>query len=278
MNIDISTKSKNGQVTTALLLAAGAGSRLSPHTDQIPKCLVKVNGKSILERLVDTLGSYGFRRLVVVVGYRDKCIRDFLGTRIGQMEITYILNPIYNETNNIYSLWLARKMIDEPFLLVESDLVFEPSMLKDMLLPDRIAIASQRPWMNGTTVSISPDQKISAFWLSDSDTDFFNVDRYKTVNIYSLSMASWRSITEKLEHRISSHKVGEYYETIFSELVSEGSLSLAPVLFGRNQWYEIDTPRDLHEAEKLFPQCAGIDIPMEIVARSTSKPSSLISL
>ena len=68
-------------------------------------------------------------------------------------------------------------MINEPFLLVESDIVFEPSMLKDMLFPDRIAIASQRPWMNGTTVSISHNQEIDAFWLSDHGTDFFNADR-----------------------------------------------------------------------------------------------------
>jgi NDP-sugar pyrophosphorylase family protein len=243
-------------VTTALLLAAGTGSRLSPLTDMLPKCLVQLNGISILERLIDSLKSYGFKRLVIVVGHHDECIRDFLGTRAGGMEITYIVNPVYDTTNNIYSLWLARHTIDEPFMLLESDIVFKVPVLEEMLWPDRIAVAKLQPWMNGTTVTIDQNQEINAFWASGSEYDSLGGRQYKTVNIYSLSTQSWRLVKERLEQYISNNKVNGYYETVFSELVEEGSINFTSVLFSTDQWYEIDTLDDLYEAEQLFPKQA----------------------
>ena len=113
------------QVRTALLLAAGLGSRLAPLTEALPKCLVSVSGVPILERLVRALDSHGFERLVIVTGYKAETIRDYLGERFGGIAIEYIVSPLFATTNNIYSLWLARQLIDEPFLLVESDLVFD---------------------------------------------------------------------------------------------------------------------------------------------------------
>ena len=264
------------RVTTALLLAAGTGSRLSPLTDRMPKCLVEINGISILERLVDSLKSYGFKRLVIVVGHQEECIRDFLGTRAGRMEITYITSPRYKTTNNIYSLWLARNAIKEPFMLLESDIVFKMQMLKNMLWPDRMAIAKIQPWMNGTTVTIDNHQEIDAFWASGNDS--LGGRHYKTVNIYSFSTTSWGLIKERLERHISNNNVNSYYETVFSELIAEGSLHFTPVLFGTNQCYEIDTLDDLHEAEQIFPQHAlvpilnGINLPFPKAVRPAPVP------
>lgn len=266
MNKCIPTSLGCERVSTALLLAAGTGSRLSPLTDTIPKCLVPVNGMSILERLINSLRPHGFKRLVIVVGYQEECIRDFLGTYAGGMEITYITNPVYKTTNNIYSLWLARNAIKESFLLLESDVVYNRP-LKHMLWPDRIAIAHLRPWMNGTTVTIDSHQKINAFWASGSDSNSRGARRYKTVNMYSLSTRSWGLVKDRLERHISKGMVNGYYETVFSELVTEGRLQFAPVLFGHKRWYEIDTLDDLHAAEQIFPQHAlipvsnGINIP-----------------
>ncbi len=142
-------------VTTALLLAAGIGSRLYPLSQNAPKCLTLVSGVSILERLVSNLSLHGFKRLVVVTGYLENCIKDFLGTRIGDIVIDYIFSPPYKTTNNIYSLWMAREIINESFLLLESDLVFDSSLLKSMLYPDRIAVAKMQAWMDGTYVTIN---------------------------------------------------------------------------------------------------------------------------
>lgn len=239
---------ENEQVRTALLLAAGTGSRLSPLTDKSPKCLVSINEISILERLVHSLKEHNFKRLVVVVGHKADCIRDFLGTRAGGMEITYITSPLYKTTNNIYSLWLARKVINEPFLLIESDLVFDPKMLKDMLHPDRIAVAKLHPWMSGTTVAINNRRKIEKFYCGAHKHDD---NKYKTVNIYSLSTRTWQLLRERLDRHISNNRVNGYYETVFADMVNEGCLSFTPVFFDAKRWYEIDTIADLRAAEKV---------------------------
>ncbi len=239
----------NEQVSTALLLAAGTGSRLSPLTDMTPKCLVPVNEISILERLIHSLQAHNFKRLVVVVGHQADCIRNFLGTRAGGMEITCITSPLYRTTNNIYSLWLASKAIDEPFLLIESDLVFDPKMLKDMLHPDRIAVARLQPWMNGTTVTLNRRREIKAFHCGAHKHDD---NHYKTVNIYSLSTVTWQLLRQRLDHHISNNMVNGYYETVFADMVNEGCLSFKPVFFDADRWYEIDTLADLRAAEQVF--------------------------
>lgn len=234
------------QVRTALLLAAGTGSRLAPLTDTTAKCLVPVNEISILERLVDALRLHNFERLVIVVGHKAGSIRKFLGSRAGGINITYITSPVYKTTNNIYSLWLARKEIDEPFLLIESDLVFDPEMLKDMLQPDRIAVSKLQPWMNGTTVTINRQHKIKAFQKDIQKPDDHH--HYKTVNIYSLSSLTWQLVCKRLDHHISNNMVNGYYETIFADMATDGCLSCTPVFFDADRWYEIDTIADLHAA------------------------------
>lgn len=251
-------------VTTALLLAAGTGSRLFPLTQNSPKCLTLVNEESILERLVIGLKKQGFKRLVIVTGYLENCIREFLGTKSGNMTIEYIYSPLYKTTNNIYSLWMARNIINEPFMLIESDLVFDSSQLDNMIVPDRIAVARMQPWMNGTTVTINQSQHIKSY--HDGTTTHLNEDRYKTVNIYSFSLPTWHSIVKRLNQHIVAGIVNSYYETVFSEMVADGSLSLKAVSFNNKLWYEIDTIEDLAEAEKLFPvEISKTDIPDNII-------------
>ncbi len=165
------------------------------------------------------------------------------------MQIEYVFNPIYATTNNIYSLWLARQAIQEPFVLIESDLVFEESLLKNMLKPDKIAISHILPWMNGTTVGLNAEKAVTAFHVRP---DLNNEPRYKTVNIYSLSLQSWRRVIEQLDQSISNGRVGEYYEAVFADMVADGTLKFDAVFFDNNRWYEIDNIEDLHQAELLF--------------------------
>ncbi len=258
-------------VRTALLLAAGTGSRLAPLTDMTPKCLVPVNDISILERLMCSLEEHNFNRLVVVIGHQAACIRDYLGTRKRGMDITYITSPLYKTTNNIYSLWLARDVIDEPFLLIESDLVFDTDMLKDMLYPDRVAVAKIEPWMNGTTVTINNLMEIDAFHCGTETTDR---QQYKTVNIYSLSTVTWKLVRERLDLQISNNMVNGYYETVFADMVQEDCLFFTPVFFDADSWYEIDTITDLRAAELV---CNSYDHPPSFTIdrlRNSSKDES----
>jgi len=251
MNINSDRYYGDNRITTALLLAAGTGSRLFPLTKSSPKCLTLVNETSILERLVDNLKKQGFIRLVIVTGYKKECIMDFLGNKSGDLNIEYIHSPLFLTTNNIYSLWMARNIIAEPFVLFESDLVLNTSLLNEMVYPDKMATATMQPWLDGTTVSVNKTNQVTRF--QKGTTDNYSDIRYKTVNIYSFSLASWRAIVKRLNQYISEGNVNCYYEVVFSEMVANKSLNFESVSFDQKPWYEIDTIYDLAEAEKLFP-------------------------
>lgn len=250
MNINSENYGGN-RISTALLLAAGTGSRLFPLTKSSPKCLTLVNEVSILERLVNNLQRQGFTRLVIVTGYEKDCIMDFLGNKFGNLTIEYINSPLFRTTNNIYSLWMARNIVNEPFVLFESDLVLNTSLLDEMVFPDRMAVARMEPWLNGTTVTVNKLNQVTQFQKGTTDT--YSGIRYKTVNIYSFSLSSWQAIIKRLNQYISNGDVNCYYETVFSEMIDDKSLSLESVSFDHKPWYEVDTIYDLGEAEKLFP-------------------------
>jgi choline kinase len=239
------------RVSTALLLAAGTGSRLQPLTDSAPKCLTEVGGIPILKRLIDCLRQNRFKRLVVVVGHLEQDIRRFLDRHANGLIVDYIVSPVYKTTNNIYSLWLAREAVQEPFLLIESDLVFDASLLGEILSPDRIAVSEMLPWMNGTTVTAEASLKLKAFH-PESQSVGSDV-QYKTVNICSLSLESWLRVGDRLDRFIRAGRVNEYYETVFEEMAADGSLSFQCIKFDNARWYEVDTLKDLHAAELLFP-------------------------
>ncbi len=238
------------RIKTALLLAAGTGSRLQPLTDNSPKCLTEINETTILERLICSLRACEFERLVVVVGHLDSCVRDYLDSLASGLTIEYVHSAKYRTTNNIYSLWEARHAIQEPFLLLECDLVFDDVLLSKMLVPDRIAVSRILPWMNGTTVSLDRSHRVTDFHMGrDQPLDELT---HKTVNMYSFSRSSWQRITQRLEQHVSAGRVNGYYETVFAEMVADGDLSFEAVFFDNRRWYEIDTLEDLRRAERLF--------------------------
>jgi len=252
MNSDSDNYYGQNRITTALLLAAGTGSRLFPLTQNFPKCLTLVNDKSILERLINNLKTHGFKRLVIVTGHKEECIMDYLGEKSGDIWIEYVHSPLYKTTNNIYSLWMARNVINEPFVLFESDLVLNSTLLDDMVYPDRMAVALMQPWLNGTTVSLDRANKVTQFHKGTIDS--YSDIRYKTVNIYSFSLLSWQAIVKRLNQFITEGNVNCYYETVFAELIEEKSLAFGSVSFDHKPWYEIDTIKDLAKAELLFPK------------------------
>ena len=191
------------------------------------------------------------------------------------MTIEYVYSPLYRTTNNIYSLWMARNIINEPFVLVESDLVFDVSQLDNMIFPDRMAVASMAPWMNGTSVLINQFNIVKNFVNGNSNQ--LDEIRYKTVNIYSFSLSTWHAIIERLNEYIADNNVNCYYETVFGEMVEDGKLSLQTVLFDNKLWYEIDTIEDLVEAEKLFPaEIYEPNIPVKINLQSNYIHDKLI--
>ena len=138
----------------AIILAAGMGKRLKDLTQNNTKCMVKVNGITLIERLLRILDKKKLSRIVIVVGYEGQKLIDFIKTLEIQTMIEYIDNPIYDKTNNIYSLALANEyLVSEDTLLFESDLIFEESLVDCLLEDERETLAlvdKYESWMDGT--------------------------------------------------------------------------------------------------------------------------------
>jgi choline kinase len=233
-------------VGTAVILAAGSGSRLQPATHAVPKCLSEIHGVPILEQQVRCLRRWGFRRLVVVVGHLEHRVREFLDQAETGLAIDYVVNSRYRTSNNIYSLWLAEEHISEPFLLLECDLFFKEASLRHMLEPNKVAVSMVQPWMRGTTVEVDDARRITSFRVGHQADNF----DFKTVNIYSFSMAIWGEMKLRLERRIRAGAVDDYYEVVLSEIVADGDRSFEAVDFPQQDWHEIDCLDDLRAAER----------------------------
>jgi len=233
-------------ITTALLLAAGRGKRLGTVS---PKCLTVVSGVPILGRLVSSLVEQGFQRLVVVLGYQGRQIRDYLNLHSAGLEIQYIESALHATTNNIYSLWLARGHMKAPFVLIESDLVFDSRLLGLMQVPNRIAVAELASHMRGSTVSTDQHGIVDSFQVGESDGPRL---ANKTINMCSLSLAVWDEISRRLDLRVAAGRVHDYYESVFAEMTSDRLMRLEATWFDDGRWSEIDTPDDLVAAHGLF--------------------------
>jgi choline kinase len=144
----------------AIILAAGMGNRLGRYTKNNTKCMLPINGKTLAERALDALDEAGITKCVFVVGYKKENVTAFLGNRYKNVEIIYVANDVYDKTNNIYSLYLAKDyLLADDTLLLESDLIFENRLIGDMLAcpePNIAAVARFEAWMDGTVVQLSP--------------------------------------------------------------------------------------------------------------------------
>ena len=176
----------------AMILAAGMGRRLGEFTQNNTKCMVPVNGETLICRLLNQLKSHPcISKVVIVVGYKGDILKEYIDSLHISLPIEYVENPDYERTNNIYSLYLAKDFLcQDDTLLFESDLIFEDSVLDLLLDDDRDTLAlvdKFQSWMDGTCVELSENYKIKRF-VARSKFDFKLIDRYyKTVNIYKFS-------------------------------------------------------------------------------------------
>lgn len=244
----------------AIVLAAGMGKRLGELTRHNTKCMVKVNGKTLVERLLEQLDSKHLERIVFVVGYEGQKLKDFISSLQVRTPIVFIDNPVYATTNNIYSLSLAKDWLcKDDTLLFESDLIFEPSVV-DCLLDDRrdsLALVDKyEPWMDGTCMRIGPNDEILGF-VSKKNFDYNEVDGYyKTVNIYKFSKEfSSSRYVPFLEAYQGALGKNEYYEQVLNVITMLDNPGIkAKRIDGCGLWYEIDDIQDLDIAESLFAE------------------------
>ena len=241
----------------AIILAAGMGKRLKDLTKDNTKCMVKVNGITLIERMLKQIDSHNLNQIVMVVGYEGQKLKDYIASLGVRTPIVFIDNPIYDKTNNIYSLFLAKEWLcKDDTLLLESDLVFEDSVLDIILDDDRKTLAlvdHYESWMDGTCVTINEDDGIESF-VPNNVFKYNEVSSYyKTVNIYKFG----REFSEKvyvpfLEAYQSALGRNEYYEQVLRVIAMLDSSDIKVKRLDGEKWYEIDDMQDLDIAESIF--------------------------
>lgn len=241
----------------AIILAAGMGKRLKALTANNTKCMVKVNGVTLIQRMLRQLDEHRLTKIVIVVGYEGRKLMDYIATLGVKTPIEYVNNPIYNKTNNIYSLALAKDyLLEEDTLLLESDLIFEDSVLDALLDDPRETLAlvdKYESWMDGTVVKLGADDTIEAF-VPGKKFVFEDIPRYyKTVNLYKFSRDFSRShyvpFLEAYEKALGEN---EYYEQVLRVITLLDEPAIWAKRLEGQKWYEIDDIQDLDIAESLF--------------------------
>ena len=247
----------------AIILAAGSGLRLGQHTKDIPKALLDINGKSILERQISLLRQHGINEIFVVTGYqREKhTLKD----------IEYIFNPRYTETEQLASMMVARTKIFDDVLVIFGDIIFDKQILQQILAStDDIAIAIDLDWEK--SYDERPDnsklladkvlvkqKKVLQVSAKEDLLDMKNNEIGEFLGIIKLSTNGSKIIIKKYEDLKKSH-VGKFHDAdsldkaklvdILQELIDSEIEISSVAITGR--WCEIDTPKDLERARKIF--------------------------
>lgn len=243
----------------ALLLAAGMGKRLKELTKDSAKCMVEVNGKTLIERMLLQLDELNLTEIIIVVGYQAEGLISFINTLDIQTPVTFVTNEIYAKTNNIYSLYLARDyLLKDDTLLLESDLILSDGILKKIMnntYPNLALVAKYENWMDGTVVTLDSQKNITSF-IEKKEFDYKNIDQYyKSVNIYKFSKEfSALYYVPFLKAYIDSQSSNEYYEQVLKVLRVIEKFPIKAEILENEAWYEIDDVQDLDIAESIFSE------------------------
>ena len=242
----------------AIILAAGMGRRLGEYTKDNTKCMLSINGEKLIDRTLAILSNLNVTKVIIVIGYKGENLKKYIGNRYhGLLDIKYVNNPIYDKTNNIYSLSLAKEeMIKDDTLLFESDIIYDESIVKkrlDNTWPNLALVAKWEYWMDGTVVKIDNENNILSFVSKDMfnfhDTD----DYYKTINIYKFSKEFARNkYIPFLNAYCQAWGNNEYYEQVLKVLTFLNRTDLKALPISDEKWYEIDDIQDLDIAETIF--------------------------
>lgn len=246
----------------ALMLAAGMGKRLGKYTKGNTKCMLKIGDKTLIERAIEASLEAGIKKFIIVVGYKGENLKKYLleeckNPKIKEMDIEFIDNDVYDKTNNIYSLYLAKdKLVEDDTILLESDLIYDYDLIKrlvDNKEPNLVSVAKYKQWMDGTVIKIDDNDNITEF-IEKKNFEFDEIDEYyKTVNVYKFSKEfSSKEFIPFLEAYIKAYGENEYYELVLKIIAHLSRSKLKALDVSNINWYEIDDAQDLDIANSIF--------------------------
>lgn len=242
----------------AIILAAGMGKRLGEYTKDNTKCMLPVNGERLIDRTLTILSHLHIKKVYIVIGYKGENLRNYIGKRYSDnLDIEFIDNPIYDKTNNIYSLSLAEdKMVEDDTILFESDLIYEEDIVRKLVEnpnPNLALVAKWEYWMDGTVVRIDKDNNILSFVSKDMFDYHRTEEYYKTINIYKFSKEFAKNkYIPFLQAYSKAWGNNEYYEEVLKVLTFLNRTELKALPIAGEKWYEIDDVQDLDIAETIF--------------------------
>jgi choline kinase len=236
----------------AIILAAGKGTRLDGAAVK-PKCLVDVGGSTLLQRQIDTLRSLDVTKIVVVVGFGADSIREECDD-----EISFVENAKFAETSSLYSLWLAREHMLDGFVVLNSDVLFHPQMLADLLEsnhPDALLISDADPNPLGDE---EMKIKVRDQFVVDISKEIDPLDADgENVGIVKFSASGARLLAGYMDELIGSGAVKHWAPRAFLEFARNHPLH---ALSTRGlPWIEIDFPEDYQRAvNEVLPKIESL--------------------
>jgi len=234
-----------------VILAAGISSRLRPLTDNTPKCLLKIGGKTILGRTLDNLLAYDLNDIIIVTGYFEDQIKNFVVQNYPQLHVTYIFNDKYDTTNNIYSLWMTKDfMINDEMLLMDSDILFDKKIFELLLKskhPNSLALRSDHQLSDEEIkVRLNTDKSIAEI----SKTVELKLAVGESIGIEKFSAEFTNTLFKILDRKIlAENKVNIFYEAAFQDAIDWGNKIYA-VDIGSLKCIELDFAEDIEKANK----------------------------
>ena len=240
----------------ALILAAGFGRRLRPITEKIPKALVEVNGTPLLINALNHLSKYGVKEVIIVVGHMKEKIVEKVGFNHFNMRIIYVDNPKYSETNNVYSLYLAKNYIHDDLIMLECDLFYNWNLINTIVQGQADCNILVSPYdkktMDGTVVKVDSKNNAEALIIKrDQGEGFDYTNMMKTVNIYKFKKEFIvNKFLPAIELYIQTQSVNSYYELVLGSLIYFGNSNIKVVPINATEWCEIDDMNDLRRAEQ----------------------------
>lgn len=241
----------------SIILAAGLGSRLGELTKECTKCMVKINGVTLIERMLRQLDRYGMDRIIIVTGYKGDVLKAYVQELGINTPVIFVDNSDYQHTNNIYSLWLTRAYLEEmDSLVLESDMIFEDKVIEKMLAVDNgcgTFVARPRPWMDGSIVKLDKDNNI-IYFVDDEEVKRIDPSYYhKIVSIYKFKKGY---VSEKympyLNEYVEKNKNNNIYESLLKVINLDIEKKIAAEILDEEQWYEINDIQDIDIAESMF--------------------------
>ena len=240
------------EIRKAIILVAGGGLRLRPMTDHIPKCLIQINNKSILVNALENLENNGISETLLVVGYKSEQIKETIGNCFKGMKIVYRQNPIYDRTNNIYSLYLAKDHLKKGVILLEGDIFFEEKILKELLSKDNEktywAVDRFTKELDGCMLTTGKDDRIVDIRIVREKLAEYKDNFFKSVGILKITSDFGRTFEGWLDRETKNDVKDIYYDLVLARHIKEKAIYICDI--NGSKWAEIDTQEDLKLAEK----------------------------